>query len=379
MPHRKSLLILNERDPEHPRAGGAEIHVAEIFSRLADRGYSVHQLSAGFEGGLEKTTLSGVSIERVSPLLRYYASVPGRLRRARRSGEFDLVVECLNKVPFYAPLFAGVPVLALCHHLFGEVAFAQVAPPIAAAVWLLERGIPRAYRSTRFLAISESSKADLVARGVASDQIVVSHPGITRPALAVDLEAKRPSRIVCLGRLEAYKRVDLLLQAGARLVERFPDLEIVVIGRGPERETLERLAARLGLAAQTRFTGFVSNEERDALLASARVCAFPSEKEGWGLGVIEANALGTPVVASDAPGLRDSVRHEETGLLVEPGNVDALAHALARLLEDSPFARSMRRQAHAWSQRFDWDRAADEMAAAIDDAIAAAIAARTTA
>ena len=127
MTTQRSLLILNERDPAHPRAGGAEIHVAAIFSRLARRGHAIRQFSSGFEGGAPKETLDGVHIERAGPLLRYYAKVPSRLLRARRLREFDLVIECLNKVPFYAPLFFGSPVLAICHHLFGEVAFAQVA------------------------------------------------------------------------------------------------------------------------------------------------------------------------------------------------------------------------------------------------------------
>ena len=127
-------MILNERDPAHPRAGGAETHVAEIFSRLARRGHTIRQVSAGFRGGEARSTLDGIQIERSGPLPRYYAGIPRRLLRARRDGEFDLVVECLNKVPFYSPLFAGCPVLALCHHLFGEVAYAQVSAPLASLV-----------------------------------------------------------------------------------------------------------------------------------------------------------------------------------------------------------------------------------------------------
>jgi glycosyltransferase involved in cell wall biosynthesis len=369
MTTRRSLLILNERDPAHPRAGGAEIHIAAIFSRLAKRGHTIHQFSSGFEGGVPRETLGGVHIERVGPLIRYYASVPRRLLRMRRSCEFDLVIECLNKVPFYAPLFSGRPVLAVCHHLFGEVAFTQVAKPLAAAVWLSERFIARAYHASRFIAISESSRDDLIARGIPGNQIVVSHPGIERPQVEVDLDAMRPPRIAYFGRLEAYKRVDLLLHAASRLIDRFRDLEILVIGRGPERARLEDLAERLGLASRTRFTGFVSDAERDALLATTRACAFPSEKEGWGLTVIEANALGTPVVASDVPGLRDSVRDGETGLLVQPGDPEAMARALARLLEESAFSAQMQRAAHAWSQCFDWDRAADDMEAAIEQTI----------
>ena len=129
-----SILILNERDPAHPRAGGAEIHVEQIFSRLVERGHRVHQLSTGFRGAPQEEQRRGIRIERRGPLAAYYATLPLRLRRAVRRHAVDVVVECLNKLPFYAPLHAPVPVLALVHHLFGEVAFDQVAWPIAAAV-----------------------------------------------------------------------------------------------------------------------------------------------------------------------------------------------------------------------------------------------------
>ncbi len=380
----RRILVLNERDPDHPKAGGAEIHVAEIFSRLAARGHHVRWLVSGFRGAARRTILDGMHLERCGALPRYYGGMPLRVRRACAAGGaggkggkggergIDLVVDCLNKVPFHAPLYAGRPVLALCHHLFGEVAFQQVAWPIAAGVFLAERGLATSYRNCLFVAISESSRDDLVARGIAPERIRLSHPGIRRPERKVLPEAPRPCRIAYVGRLERYKRVDVLLEAAAALVDRFPELEIVVIGRGPERARLEHQASDLGLAQRIRFTGFAPDAERDALLAETRACVFASEKEGWGLTVIEANALATPVVASDVPGLRDSVRHEQTGLLVPAGDVPAFAEALGRLLAEDAFSLAMRRAAYEWSQHFDWSRAADEMAAAIEEALARA-------
>lgn len=381
MPNQPRILILNERDPSHPRAGGAEIHIEEIFTRLASRGFGVTQYSVDFKGsGMPSVSASSQSappptsersirIERHGRLLTYYASIPGRLARARRMNEFDIVVECLNKVPFFSPIFAGRPVLALCHHLFGEVAFTQTSLPIASMVWLAEKGIPIAYRSTPFVAISESTRDDLVARGIDPHRIRVSHPGIDPPTRTIDCSLPRPPRITYLGRLEAYKRVEILLEAAAKLATRYADLEIIVIGKGPERENLERRASQLGLASKTRFVGFVDAAERDRLLEESAACVFPSEKEGWGLTVIEANAFGTPVVASDVPGLRDSIQHDVTGILVEPGSADAFARGLARLLEDSPKASEMRAAAQAWSKRFRWETAADEMEAAIESSL----------
>jgi glycosyltransferase involved in cell wall biosynthesis len=139
-----------------------------------------------------------------------------------------------------------------------------------------------------------------------------------------------------------------------------------LIGRGSDRQRLEALADRLGLATRTRFAGFVTDDERDEILAQSRACVCPSEKEGWGLTVIEANALGTPVVASDAPGLRDSVRSGETGFLVPTGDALGFADRIGALLRADAAAERMASAALDWSRRFDWDLAADQMALAID-------------
>jgi hypothetical protein len=111
------ILLLNERDMEHPKAGGAEVHVERLFSRLAARGHRVVHYSSGFSSGIRSAPLRavrhGIEIERCGALPAYYAGMPLRVARAGRSGDFDLVVECLNKLPFYSPLYAGIPVLAL--------------------------------------------------------------------------------------------------------------------------------------------------------------------------------------------------------------------------------------------------------------------------
>jgi glycosyltransferase involved in cell wall biosynthesis len=361
------ILILNERDPRNPKAGGAELHVSEIFGRLAARGYAVTLAVSRFPGAAPREQMNGLDVRRLSRLATYYPRVTWMCMTETRRGDFDVVVECLNKVPFYSPFYSRVPVLALCHHLFGEVAFQQVAWPIAATVWTAERLIPFLYRDRLFMTISESSREDLIARGIPAERIRLSHCGISPRAVEIEVDRARPPRVAYLGRLVPYKRVDLVLRAMARLSERFPAAELLVIGRGAARRELEKLAEELGIGERTHFTGFVSDEERDALLAGCRVCVCASPKEGWGLTVIESNSAGIPVVAADAPGLRDSVRHGKNGFLVQSGDVDAFAERVGELLGDDELAVRMSREALEWSRRFDWDRSASEMAQAIDD------------
>ncbi|HIF95542.1 MAG TPA: glycosyltransferase family 1 protein [Myxococcales bacterium] len=362
------VLLLNERDPLHPKTGGAETHVYEIFRRLASRGYSIHHLSASFPGCRSAEDVQGIAVRRLGPLPLYYPRAIWQTARKTRAGLFDVVVECLNKVPYYSPAYSKAPVLALCHHLFGEVAFQQVPWPVAATVWTSERLIPALYRSRPVIAISESTRRDLITRGVPSENIVVSHPGIAPAAIRVDPDRVRGQGVIYVGRLEVYKKIDVMLRAMANLTDRFPETPIVIVGRGPARSSLETLAQELGLAERTRFAGFVDDAERDNLLAEARVCVCPSEKEGWGLTVMEANAVGTPVVASDADGLRDSVRHGETGYLVPEGNVEGFARRIGQLLDSDELSAKMSAASLEWANHFDWDRAADEMADAIENA-----------
>ena len=112
----------------------------------------------------------------------------------------------------------------------------------------------------------------------------------------------------------------------------------------------------------------MSDSERDAILAQTRVCVCPSVKEGWGLTVIEANSSGVPVVATDAPGLRDAVRDGDTGFLVPEGDVAQFAQRIERLLADDALVDRMSQASLAWSQRFDWDSAAHAMAAVLETA-----------
>jgi glycosyltransferase involved in cell wall biosynthesis len=364
------ILVLNERDPRHPRAGGAEVHIVETFDRLVGPDVEVTLLASNVPGTRRYDRWRGLAIERLGPLPLYYPRVAHRVARDTRAGRIDLIVECLNKVPYFTPLYSAAPVLALCHHLFGTTAFEQVAWPVAATVWGAELLIPAAYRRCPFVAISESAGRDLARRGVPAAQVRIIPPGVVPPAFPIDTTTPRPPRVAYVGRLEHYKRVDVFLRAMARVAERVPALEVVVVGRGTAQAKLERLAADLGLGPRTRFTGFVADAERDALLASTRVCVQPSAKEGFGLTVLEANAAGVPVVASDVMGLRDSVRDGETGYLVPPGDVAAFAARTTALLIDDALAARLATAALGWARRFDWDVAA----AAMRDVIASALA-----
>jgi glycosyltransferase involved in cell wall biosynthesis len=364
------VLLLNERCHSNLLAGGAETHLFEVFGRLAS--YNVHTelLCCGFEGAAARDAHRGVTITRVGSRLSFYARVAGEVRRRVAAGEVDLIVEAHNKVPFLSPLYAGgTPVLVIHHHLHGWTAFRQVAPPIAAASVALEALIPWVYRDVPMLTISASSKSDLVRRGLREELVDVVPCGLDhavhRPAPFED----RVPLVVSLGRLEPYKRLDLLLRAWPRVLVEVPDARLAIVGRGQEEPRLRVLARRLGVSGSVGFPGFVSDAEKVAWLQRAALLVQVSRKEGWGLTVAEAYACGTPVVAMDVPGLSDSVQDGVTGLLVRQARPRPLAAAISKLLADDETRWRMSHRALAWSANFDWEESASAVLRAAQHAV----------
>ncbi len=350
------IVALNWRDPRHPEAGGAELHLREILRRCVRDGDDVTWLAEAFPGAAAEDTVDGIRIVRAGTWYNAHLAL-GSLYRARfRKERVDLVVEDINKVPFFTPLYAGVPVVAVVPHLFGATVFREASPPVGAVVWAHEALLPFVYRRTPFLAISDSTRQDLVRRGIAADHVSVVRCGLDQGSYAVTTPpSDRAPVIAFLGRLRKYKGAQHVLHAFPTVLERVPEARLDVIGDGPYRSDLERLAARLGIGERVRFRGALSHDAKVAALNEAQIATCPSPKEGWGLTVIEANACGAPVVASRSPGLVESVRDGETGILVPHGESSALAEALVRLLRDRDARLRMADAGIRWARTFDWE------------------------
>jgi len=144
---------------------------------------------------------------------------------------------------------------------------------------------------------------------------------------------------------------------------------LVIVGGGSQRSKLEKKARDLGLLGVVEFAGVVSEKEKVALLRRASVVVNTSEKEGWGLTVIEGNAFGVPSVSSDVPGLRDSVKDGRTGLLYPCRDTKALARKVVRVMTEPDFRGRLTVEAIAWASTFNWERAAQETLAMLEAAV----------
>ncbi len=357
------ILIINWRDILHPQAGGAEVHVHETFKRLAASGHKITLLCSKAPGQAHKQMVDGIETLRVGNWQNFnFAAANYYLKKLRRI-PFDVVVDDVNKIPFYAPLFVRRKVLLLVPHLFGTTVFREAPFPLAAYVYLWERAVPLVYRNTPSVAISESTKQDLVERGLDPARIRVVQCGVDhgtyRPAPSTNERSE--FTFLYLGRLKRYKSIDTLFEAAAILKEKHGALRVKVAGVGDDLSRLKSRAEALGIDDQVCFLGFVSLEEKVRLLQTAYAMVVPSPKEGWGLTAIEANACGTPVLASRSPGLVDSVKHGKSGLHFSHGDRTALAEAMDDLISNPDRREKLSRGALEWASGFNWDKSAQSM------------------
>ena len=353
------LLLVNWQCRENPLAGGAEIHLHEIFGRLAARGHEITLLCGGWGGAEPRTRLDGIEVVRVGTRYTFPFLARTAFRRRLASRDFDLLVEDVNKIPLATTRWGGPPVVALVPHLFGGTAFQELAAPLASAVWLAERPLGRVYRGVPFQAISLSTADDLAVRGIPREAVAVIYPGVDTEGYTPQEAARAPAPVFAyLGRLKRYKGVHHVVRAFALLGHPTATLEIA--GAGDYRPALERLAASLDLGDRVRFLGRIGEEEKLHLLRRAWALVFASPKEGWGITNLEAAAAGTPVVASNSPGIRESVRDGETGYLVPHGDAGAMADALGRLAADRALVSRLGVQARRFAETFTWERAAEE-------------------
>ncbi|MEW5795766.1 MAG: glycosyltransferase family 4 protein [Candidatus Zixiibacteriota bacterium] len=357
-----NLLVLNWNDLGNPYAGGAEVHLEELLRRLTARGHTATLLCSGWAGCRREETIAGVRIVRCGNRYNFNWVAPFHLRRLARESRFELLIEDINKIPFYTPLYLRMKRLVVIPHLFATTVFHEINFVLGTYIFLAERPLVPIYRGCKFNVISESTADDIVARGILREDISVIHCGIDRVMYYRDpavTKYKQPTALY-LGRIKKYKSIQHLILAMKKVRRKLPDARLMIVGSGDYMKNLKSLARSLEVDNAVEFTGYVAPEEKVERMRRAHVAVLPSLKEGWGLTNIEANACGTAVVAARTPGLRDSVKDGESGLLYEYGNIDDLAGKIMLILQDSELRHRLEQGGLVWADRFNWDSAADQ-------------------
>ena len=348
----RKILFIAWRDLANRLAGGSEVLVDQLASGLAARGHQVTLLCGG------PAAERRYHVQRSGGTYSQFLRTP--LAYLRNFRDADLIVEVCNGMPFLVPLWSRRPVICLVNHVHTELWPIRFRPPVSTVGRRIESTVmPWAHRENLFLTVSSSTAESLERMGVGAGRIRQICNGVVRPDPATP---RSPDPLfVALGRLTDYKRLDLLLRLWER-VRHVVGGKLVIAGDGPERARLEALAGP-GVV----FTGRVSEQEKHRLLCSAWLLVHPALIEGWGIVVSEAAIRGTPAVAFDVPGLRDSVVHGETGMLVRTEG--QFASAWASLAIDGRRREALGRAARTRALQLHWSAAVQGFAEVADEAI----------
>ncbi len=348
----RHILFIAWRDLASRLAGGSEVLVDQLACGLLARGHRVTLLCGG------PVAERPYHVMRNGGAYSQFARAP--LAYLRNFRDADLIVEVCNGMPFLAPLWSRRPVICLVNHVHTELWPIRFRPPVSTVGRRIESTVmPWVHRKNLFLTVSPSTAESLERMGVGPDRIRQICNGVVQPD---PLTARSPDPLfLALGRLTDYKRLDLLLRLWDR-VRHVVGGKLVIAGDGPERARLEAQAGP-GVV----FTGRVSEQEKHRLLCSAWLLMHPALIEGWGIVVSEAAIRGTPAVAFDVPGLRDSVVHGETGMLVRTEG--QFASAWASLAIDGPRREELGRAARTRALQLHWSAAVEGFADVADEAV----------
>jgi len=365
------LLVLSWRDIKNPLAGGAERYIHEVCKRMVQDGHEVLFFTSFFQGAKGEEVIDGVKIiRRGNPITIYPLAFLYYMLHWRR--RFNCVLEVKDGgLPWFARFYAGKHVIALVHQAgrdFSRHSYMnstwryEVKGILAPLIYLLEPLLLSTYKLTPVIAVSRSTKMNLLKLGLDPNAVTIVHGGLSlKPVENIPKKEKDPT-IIYLGRIKRSKGLSELIVALYYVRKNIQNVKLWVAGRGDSSYLTElmRFIDKLGLINNLEFFGYVDEKTKINLLSRAHLLVFPSVMEGWGLTVIEANACGTPVIAFNVPGLRDSIINGETGLLVPYGDVKALANAIIKVLSEDELRAKLSKNAIKWAEKFSWEKTAKE-------------------
>jgi len=346
------FLMLSWRDPHNPKSGGAERVTIAYLAALKERGHEVYWFANQFPGGSSSEVIQGVQIVRGGG---QGTSVIEAIRWYRKQKPFDLVIDQHHGIPWFAPWWCKTNCISYLHEVLGPIWEAFYPWPISMIGRWQERFVHWLYRKSPFWVGSESTQRALHKRGVRD--VTVVHYGIKQTPLA-KLEPKpfhEPLGLIAVSRLAPNKRIDHAILILKTLLERRVQAHLTIVGTGEVEGELKQLAKETGLAERILFTGQLPEMEKDAQLRGAHLLIHTSIREGWGLNVLEANAVGTPAIVYPVDGLVDATLDEQTGIVTERETPESAAERIVKLLKTPEKYEQFRINACERTKEFQWN------------------------
>lgn len=368
------IVWFSWKDEKHPQAGGAETVSRHIRQNLVRDGHNVTLITAQYTGSPTNDNLSGVSILRSGNKFTVYLKARGLYRRLTASKSADLIVDEMNTIPFCAKSYAkGVPAILLTYQLARKVWFYQMIFPLSLVGYLLEPLYLRLL-SLRYKVVateSESTKYDLSKYGFKLNNIYTFRVGMDNKPLSSLGTKKTAGKILFLGAMRPMKRPLDAVKAFEYARDDNQGLTLKVAGdtTGPHAKGVINYINRSRHKGAIEVLGRVSGVKKTQLLRDSDVVLVTSSKEGWGLVVTEANSQGTPAIAYNADGLKDSVTPNETGLLADDGDPKTMGIMICELLRDDAKYKYLRKNAFENSKQFTFANSYRDFTTIIEKAI----------
>lgn len=357
------LIVFSWRDPTHPRAGGSEVYLFNLFKYLENMFDDVICYTSTYPNAPKVGSIGKVKIVRsgydYTPIL-----IALKAKEQLTNTRDTLILENINHIPFYTPiLYPGKPLVSIIHHTASTQLYIE-AHILAPVIDFFERAItPLFYRHKTVIVPSKSTKQQLLKLGFREVQVVP--PGIDYENLSTHSKKYRKKHhdLIYFGRIARYKQVDHVVRSLTFVKKDFPEVNLIIAGKVSSKSYLKQLrnlVMKLNLHENVEIKTNVSETEKIMLLSESLIYVTTSVREGWGIAVIEANACGTTAIAYDVPGLRDSIVHGKTGLLVPYGDIEALAKAVIHLFKHNELREGLSRNAIEWAKRFSCEKTAKE-------------------
>ena len=357
------ILMMSWKCIKHPWRGGAEFVTYEYLKRLVEKGHECVWFTPKFRGCLEREIIDGIEIIRDFNINTIHINAWKKYKEEFK-GKFNVVIDQINTLPFFTPLYVNEPIVMFIHQLALEVWDYEMPFPLNKIGKFAEKNFLKLYKNVPTICVSPSTKKDLINLGFKEENIHVIYNGCNvKPLEKVNFKEKEENTICFVARLTPMKRVEHAIKAVYYVKEEISNVKLWILG-SPKKESylykLKSLVNKLELKDNVKFFGYVPFEKRNEIIKKSQILVVTSVKEGWGLNVIEANALGTPAVGYRVSGLVDSIKDGYNGLLVEDGNIKELSETIINLLKDDDLRKRLSENAIEWAKQFSWDKSTEE-------------------